>query len=103
MRCGTSARPSPRQAGEVRRSQDLMSAAQGVLDHAGIELVLALLKAGGFPTPDAPCWPVFLSELVRHEPGEPLYVALPERQIRPEPLPQQPVRLADEFRKMGLT
>jgi hypothetical protein len=49
-RCGTSARPSPRQAAEVRRSQDLMSAARGVLGHAGIELVLVLLKAGRIPT-----------------------------------------------------
>ena len=52
-----------------------MSAAWGVLGHAGIELVLALLKAGRIPYPDAPWWPVFLSELVRHEPDEPLYVA----------------------------
>jgi hypothetical protein len=44
------------QAGEVRRSQDLMSAARGVLGHAGIERVLALLKAGRIPYLDAPWW-----------------------------------------------
>ena len=31
--------------------------------HAGVQLVLALLKAGRIPYPDAPWWPVFLSEL----------------------------------------
>jgi hypothetical protein len=46
-----------RQAGEVRHSQDLMSAARGVLGHAGIERVLALLKAGRIPYPDPPWWP----------------------------------------------
>jgi hypothetical protein len=80
-----------RQAGDVARSQDLMSAARSVLGHAGIRLVLALLNAGRIPYPDAPWWPVFLSELVRREPGEPLYVALPPRQpqaaARPVPQP----------------
>ena len=37
-------------------------------------MVLALLKAGRIPYPDAPWCRAFLSELVRHEPGEPLYV-----------------------------
>ena len=46
-----------------------------MLGHVGIELVLALLKAGGIPYPDLPGRPTFLSERVRHEPGEPLYVA----------------------------
>ena len=36
-------------ADEVRRSQDLMPAARGVLGHGGIELVLALLNAGRIP------------------------------------------------------
>ena len=68
-----------RQVGEARCSQDLMSVARGVLSHASIELALALLKAGRIPYPDARWWPVFLSELVQHELGEPLYAALPER------------------------
>jgi hypothetical protein len=42
-----------RQAGAVRRSQDLMSATRGVLDHADVERVLALLKAGRIPYPYA--------------------------------------------------
>lgn len=73
-----------------------------MLGHAGIRLVLALLRAGRIPYPDAPWWPVFLSELVRHEPGEPLYVALPPRQPRPEAAAAEPVNLADELRAMGL-
>jgi hypothetical protein len=77
-----------RQAGDVVGSQDLMSAARSVLGHAGIRLVLALLNAGRIPYPDAPWWPVFLSELVRREPGEPLYVALPPRQERPGERPE---------------
>jgi len=59
-----------RQAGEVRRSHDLVSADRGVLGHVGIERVLALLKAGRIPCPDAPWWPTFLSELVRDGLGE---------------------------------
>ena len=85
-----------------------MTEARNVLGSAGVQLVLALLKAGRIPYPDAPWWPVFLSELVRHEPDEPLYVALPQSPPRPQPRqdpPPQPeaVSLADEFRKMGLT
>ena len=49
----------------MRRSQDLKSAARGALSHAGIERVLALPKAGPISYPDAPRWPVFLSELMR--------------------------------------
>lgn len=99
-----------RQAGHAREGQDLMNEARDVLGSAGVRLVLALLKAGRIPYPDAPWWPVFLSELVRHDPDEPLYVALPQERPRPEspprpePAPQQkPVSLADEMRKMGLT
>jgi hypothetical protein len=93
-----------RQAGQVAASQDLMEEARAVLGSAGVKLVLALLQAGRIPYPDAPWWPVFLSELVRHDPGEPLYVALPQRQPRSAPQPrQEPVSLADEFRNMGLT
>ena len=97
-----------RQAGQVARGQDLMTEARNVLGSAGVQLVLALLKAGRIPYPDAPWWPVFLSELVRHEPDEPLYVALPQSPPRPHPRQDPPPRpeavsLADEFRKMGLT
>ena len=93
-----------RQAGQMARGQDLMTEAQNVLGSAGVQLVLALLKAGRIPYPDAPWWPVFLSELVRHDPDDPLYMALPQTRPRPEPSPQQePVSLADEMRKMGLT
>ena len=97
-----------RQAGQVARGQDLMTEARNVLGSAGVQLVLALLKAGRIPYPDAPWWPVFLSELVRHEPDEPLYVALPQSPPRPQPRQDPPPRpeavsLADEFRKMGLT
>jgi len=94
-----------RQAGQVARGQELMTEASNVLGSAGIQLVLALLKAGRIPYPDAPWWPVFLSELVRHDPDEPLYVALPQARPRAEPPPQQepPLSLADEMRKMGLT
>jgi hypothetical protein len=67
-----------------------MSAARSVLGHAGIRLVLALLQAGRIPYPDAPWWPVFLSELVRREPGEPLYVALAPWRPRAAPLPSPP-------------
>jgi len=38
-----------------------------VLGHAGIELVLTLLKAGRIPHPVAPVCPAVLSELVRRE------------------------------------
>jgi hypothetical protein len=83
-----------RQAGEVVRSQDLMAGARSVLGHAGIALVLRLLDSGRIPYPDAPRWPVFLTELVRGEPGEPLYVALPPHQGRngyhPEAVPPRP-------------
>ena len=97
-----------RQAGQVARGHDLMTEARNVLGSAGVQLVLALLKAGRIPYPDAPWWPVFLSELVRHDPAEPLYVALPQPRPHPEPHPdpppvQKPVNLADEMRKMGLT
>lgn len=93
-----------RQAGQVARGHDLMTEARNVLGSAGVQLVLALLKAGRIPYPDAPWWPVFLSELVRHDPAEPLYVALPQPRPHPEPPPvQKPVNLADEMRKMGLT
>ncbi len=97
-----------RQAGQVARGQDLMTEARNVLGSTGVQLVLALLKAGRIPYPDAPWWPVFLSELVRHEPDEPLYVALPQSPPRPQPRQDPPPRpeavsLADEFRKMGLT
>jgi hypothetical protein len=93
-----------RQAGQVARGQDLMSEASNVLGSAGVHLVLALLKAGRIPYPDAPWWPVFLSELVRHDPDEPLYVALPPRKPRPEATdPPPPASLADEMRNMGLT
>jgi hypothetical protein len=34
-------------------------------------------QGGRIPYQDPPWWPTFLSELVRHEPGEPLYVARP--------------------------
>ena len=93
-----------RQAGQVRRGQDLMAEAQDVLGSAGIRLVLALLKAGRIPYPDAPWWPVFLSELVRHDPGEPLYVALPapRPKVAAEPPPAEPINLADEMRAMGM-
>lgn len=87
-----------------------MGEARAVLGSAGIRLVLALLDAGRIPYPAAPWWPVFLSELVRHDPDEPLYVALPVRRPQsrpapgPEPVPRlEPVSLADEFRNMGLT
>ncbi len=93
-----------RQAGHAREGQDLMNEARDVLGSAGVRLVLALLKAGRIPYPDAPWWPVFLSELVRHDPDEPLYVALPQKRPRPESAPRQkPLSLADEMRKMGLT
>ena len=46
-----------------------MADAQDVLGSAGVRLVLALPKAGRIPYPDAPWWPVFLSELVRHDSG----------------------------------
>jgi hypothetical protein len=91
------------QAGQVRRGQDLMDEARDVLGSAGIRLVLALLKAGRIPYPDAPWWPVFLSELVRHDPDEPLYVALPPRREKPTAPSPAPVSLVDEFRNMGLT
>ena len=93
------------QAGHVRRGQDLMDEARDVLGSAGIRLVLALLKAGRIPYPDAPWWPVFLSELVRHDPDEPRYVALPPRREKPAAAPPSaaPVSLVDEFRNMGLT
>jgi len=93
------------QAGQVRRGQDLMDEARDVLGSAGIRLVLALLKAGRIPYPDAPWWPVFLSELVRHDPDEPRYVALPSRREKPAAAPPSaaPVNLVDEFRNMGLT
>ena len=41
--------------------------ALSVLGHAGIELVLTLLKAGRIPHPVAPVCPAVLSELVRRE------------------------------------
>jgi hypothetical protein len=91
-----------RQAGEVRQGQDLMSEARAVLGSAGIQLVLALLKAGRIPYPDVPWWPVFLSELVRPQ-GEAQYVALPPRRSRPQAAapPAAPLSLADEFRTWG--
>ena len=94
-----------RQAGQARRGQDLMDEARDVLGSAGIRLVIALLRAGRIPYPDAPWWPVFLSELVRHDPDEQLYVALPQPRPRPAaaPHPPTPTSLADEFRNMGLT
>lgn len=94
-----------RQAGEIRRGHELMEEARAVLGSAGVRLVLALLKAGRIPYPDAPWWPVFLSELVRHDSDEPLYVALPARSPHPAPPapPDRPLSLADEFRNMGLT
>jgi len=99
-----------RHAGQVARSQDLMAEARAVLGHAGIQLVLALLQAGRIPYPDAPWWPAFLSELVRSEPGEPRYVALPQNPPRPRSEPvtpsgpdlSKPGALADEMRAMGL-
>jgi hypothetical protein len=118
-----------RQAGDVVRSQDLMAAARSVLGSAGISLVLRLLDSGRIPYPDAPRWPVFLSELVRHEPREPLYVALPPRRdkagappppappaARSEPPPERPPpwetdsldglnrpgALSESLRRMGL-
>ncbi len=92
-----------RQAGEVAKGRDLMAEARGVLGHAGIALVFALLEAGRIPFPDAPYWPVFLGELARHDPDEPRYVALPPRKRRtPAAAPQSPVSLADEMRNMGL-
>jgi hypothetical protein len=118
-----------RQAGEVAKSRDLMTAARSVLGYAGINLVLRLLDSGRIPYPDAPRWPVFLSELVRPEPGEALYVALPPRRDRhgdhpgavpprprssplpPEPDPpppkqagelDEPGALSESLRKMGL-
>lgn len=57
-----------RQMGQARADQDLMEEARATLGSAGVSLVLALLKAGRIPYPDAPWWPVFLSELVRHDP-----------------------------------
>lgn len=60
-----------------------MDGARAIFGSAGIELVLALLKAGRIPYLDVPWWPVFLSGLVRREPGGPLYVALPARRERP--------------------
>jgi hypothetical protein len=97
-----------RQAGRVREGQDLMDEARDILGSAGVRLVLALLKAGRIPYPDAPWWPVFLSELVRHDPDEPRYVALPARRPKAASEPSAtpapaPVSLADEFRNMGLT
>ena len=104
-----------RQAGQVRKGQDLMGEdlmgeAQDVLGSAGISLVLRLLDSGRIPCPDAPWWPVFLSELARGEPGEPRYVALPQSPPRPrsEPVPpsgpdlSKPGALADEMRAMGV-
>jgi hypothetical protein len=121
-----------RQAGEVVRSQDLMAGARSVLGHAGVSLVLRLLDSGRIPYPDAPWWPVFLSELVRREPGEPMYVALPPQRewpggrleaapvrprsspLPPEPDPEpppprerhgeldEPGALSESLRKMGL-
>jgi hypothetical protein len=93
-----------RQVGHERRGQDLMDEARAVLGSAGVRLVLALLKAGRIPYPDAPWWPVFLSELVRHDPDEPLYVALPPRRERPAAVPQAPASmdLAGELKDMGL-
>ena len=95
-----------RQAGHVREGQDLMDEARDILGSAGVRLVLALLKSGRIPYPDAPWWPVFLSELVRHDPDEPLYVALPARRPKaaaepPPAPPAAPVSLADEFRTWG--
>ncbi|MGH3231446.1 MAG: hypothetical protein ACRDOA_23175 [Streptosporangiaceae bacterium] len=93
-----------RQAGQVRQGQDLMNEARAVLGNAGVRLVLALLNSGRIPYPDAPYWPVFLSELVRRDPDEPLYVALPAQRAKPVPVArEEPVSLADEFRNMGLT
>jgi hypothetical protein len=82
-----------------------MGEARDVLGSAGIRLVLVLLKAGRIPYPDAPWWPVFLSELVRHDPDEPLYLALPPRRPRPATTPRPPAStsLADDLRSMGLT
>jgi len=97
-----------------------MADARSVLGHAGISLVLRLLDSGRIPYPDAPRWPVFLSELVRPEPGERMYVALPPRQRWPaappsppspspkRPPPEQPGELdepgslSESLRKMGL-
>ena len=93
-----------RQAGQESRGQDLIDEARDVLGSAGIRLVLALLKAGRIPCPHAPWWPVFLSELLRHDLDEPLYVALPPRRPRPAAVPRLPAStsLADEFKNMGL-
>ena len=49
-----------------------MDEARDVLGSAGIRLVLALLKVGRIPARHAPWWPVFLSELLRHDLDEPL-------------------------------
>ena len=49
-----------------------MSAARSVLGQAGVEPVLAPLRASRISCADASWWPALLSELVRHEPGEPL-------------------------------
>jgi len=93
-----------RQQGEIRRGHELMEEAQAVLGSAGVRLVLALLRAGRIPYPDAPWWPVFLSELVRHDPDEPLYVALPAAQPRPAAPASpavKPMSLAEEYRSWG--
>jgi hypothetical protein len=93
------------QRGHVREGHALMEEARAVLGSAGVRLVLALLKSGRIPYPDAPWWPVFLSELVRHDPDEPLYVALPPRHPKAAPSPAPPpesASLAEEFRNMGL-
>ena len=60
-----------RQASEARRSHDLMSAARGVLGYAGIERVLALLKAGHYFPVSNRHFPVSGSILARgYRPGK---------------------------------
>jgi hypothetical protein len=85
----------------MRRSQDLMPAASSVLSHAGIELVLALLKAGRIPYPDASRW---VGGPVRAGAAR---AALCGACATPHPggssLAQQPVSLTDEFWKMRST
>ena len=66
--------------------------------------VAPLLKVGRIPCPPRAMVPVFLSELLRHDLDEPLYVALPSRRPRSAAVPRLPAStsLADEFKNMGL-
>jgi len=78
-----------------------MDGARAIFGSAGIELVLALLKAGRIPYLDVPWWPVFLSGLVRREPGGPLYVALPALRERPPAAASAPPRPAGSPARAG--